>query len=71
MEQKDAEEESREKARKQTETEPAAERGREVKEEPEEKLTDDEIRVCRNLFPDIKLEEAKKKYAKQKHAMGR
>lgn len=71
MEDKEKEEQSRETARKQTETEPGDAGGGEPEEKPEEKLSDAEVRVIKNLFPDMKLDEAKKKYLKQKKALGR
>jgi len=71
MEEKEREAQSRDVAKKQTETEPTGDGGGEREDEPEERLSEDEIRVCRNLFPDMKLEEAKKKYIKQKTAMRR
>lgn len=71
MEEKSEEETAREKAKKQVETEPGGDGGGTSDEEPEEKLNDAEIRVVRNLFPDLKPEDARKKYIKQKKAMGR
>lgn len=71
MEEKDREEASRETAKRQTATEPDNGGGGEPEEKPESKLTEDEVRVCKNLFPDMKLEDAKKKYIKQKKALGR
>ncbi|HTG45206.1 MAG TPA: hypothetical protein VK633_11815 [Verrucomicrobiae bacterium] len=71
MEEKTEEETAREKAKKQTETESPGEGGAASEEEPEEKLTEAEARVVRNLFPDLKPQEAKEKYLKQKKAMGR
>ncbi len=71
MEEKTEEETAREKAKKQVETESSADAGKGTEEEPEEKLSDAEVRVVRNLFPDLKPEDARKKYIKQKKAMGR
>ncbi len=71
MEDKEREEQSRETTNKQTQTEPSDAGGGGSDDAPEEKLTEAEVRVCRNLFPDMKLEDAKKKYLKQKKALGR
>ena len=71
MEEKEREEQTRQVAKKQTEVEPGGDNGGEPEEKPEDKLSDAEIRVCRNLFPDMKLDDAKKKYIKQKKALGR
>ena len=71
MEDKTEEETAREKAKKQVETESSAGGGAGSEEEPEEKLSEAEARICRNLFPDLKPEDARKKYIKQKKAMGR
>jgi len=71
MEEKSQEEQSREKAKKQVETETSGEAGAASEEEAEEKLTDAEVRIVKNLFPDIAPAEARKKYIKQKKAMGR
>jgi hypothetical protein len=71
MEKQEQEQEEREKTKKQTAVEPVGDGGAEEGEKKEDRLTDQEIRVCRNLFPEIPLEEAKKKYLKQKKALGR
>ena len=71
MEDKEREEASRQKAAKQTETEPDNGGGGASEDKSEAKLSDDEVRVVKNLFPDMKLDDAKKKYIKQKKALGR
>lgn len=71
MQDQSEEEQSREKAKKQVDAESSGEAGAATEDEPEEKLSEAETRVVRNLFPDLKPEEARKKYIKQKKAMGR
>lgn len=60
----------REKAKQQTDTEGAGEEAAESQDAEEDKLSEAEQRVVRNLFPDLKPDEARKKYQKQKKAMG-
>lgn len=60
----------RQKAKEQTDTEAAGEEAGDTEDADEEKLSDAEQRVVRNLFPDLKPDEARKKYIKQKKAMG-
>jgi hypothetical protein len=71
MEEKEREEQSRETTKKQVATEPSDAGGGGTDEPSEEKLSEAEVRVCKNLFPEMKLEDAKKKYIKQKKALGR
>lgn len=66
----DQETSRREKAKQQTDTEAAGE-GDSGQSDEDEKLSEAETRVVRNLFPEMKLEDAKKKYLKQKKAIGR